>query len=90
MKTVRITIANKRLVKRSKDDGYVFSTGGYGAGELFTIPKVAIKHTESALIPINDVASNEATTFVVYKWLYQKIKGKLNDMRSDHVAMPKS
>jgi len=86
MKTVEITIANKRIVKKT-DKGIVFSVDGYNGG-IFTIPFIAIESQEEGVIPVNDVSSYEAVVYVIHRWLYEKIKGSLDRMSKAHFTMP--
>lgn len=88
MRTIKITIANKRLIQET-GKSYMFSVSGYGKKDnVFFIPKVAVEFVESALIPINEATEEPATTYTIHLWLYEKIKRQLDKMSKYHFTMP--
>jgi hypothetical protein len=82
MNTVSITISNKRLIKKT-DKAYVFTSRGYGGGEVFTIPLSVTVESKEAKIENDD-----ATTYTIEWWFFSKIKDILDGMHSHHIIMP--
>ena len=89
MRTIKITLANKRL-EMETPKSYMFTVSGYGRKDnVFFIPKMAVEFMEPSTITINEVTEEPATTYTIHCWMYEKIKRYLDRMGKYHFTMPK-
>ncbi len=83
MNVVEVTIVNKRLINTT-DKAYVFTSRGYGGGEVFTIPfSMAVKTIESK------IGDDDAVTYTIKRWMFNKLKEVFDGMHSYHIIMLK-
>lgn len=81
-KNVTITIAKKRVTKRS-NGSLSCLTSGYG-GKFFSIPKSQIKSISDSEIPVNDVYNEPAYKIVITEFIFDKIFKDYLERMSDY------
>jgi hypothetical protein len=79
---IKLTIIDKRKHKES-EQATTFLTGGYG-GKFFSLPNSQVKKKYKSFVDLNDTHKEEATTYLITQWIYNKIAYELSLMNKSN------